>query len=100
MLLVLGHRARRHPESTSVRSPDYAYADAYLNANAWHSDNQKARAYQDARDDQKKHYEKCAEIRVVSAIEIVASLRQWIIDARIAVVHHLGPTVGRGTTGL
>jgi hypothetical protein len=66
MLLVLRHQARRHPESTSALSPDYAYADAYLNANAWHSDNQKARAYQDASDDQKKHYEKCAEIRVVS----------------------------------
>jgi len=42
------------------------HADAYLNANAWHSDNQYAGAYQDASDDQKQHDERCAEIRVVS----------------------------------
>ncbi|MDO3397508.1 hypothetical protein QWJ41_17410 [Nocardioides sp. SOB44] len=63
-------------------SPDYEYADAYLNAQVWHSDNAKARMYQAAGEDQKQHYRKCAEIRVISAIDIVAQLRQWILDAR------------------
>ena len=35
-------------------SPDYAY----LTANVWHSDDEKARAYRDASDDQNKHDEK------------------------------------------
>lgn len=63
-------------------SPDYEYANAYLNAQVWHSDNDKARLYQAASPDQKEHYRKCAEIRVISAINIVAQLRQWILDAR------------------
>lgn len=63
-------------------SPDYEYANAYLNAQVWHSDNLKARAYQAASADQKEHYQKCAEIRIISAIDIVAQLRQWILEAR------------------
>lgn len=67
MRLVLGHQARRHPESTSALSPDNAYADACLNANArGTATTRRSGRYQDASEDQKKHYEKCAEIRVVS----------------------------------
>lgn len=63
-------------------SPDYEYADAYLNSQVWHSDTTKARQYQAASADRKQHYRKCAEIRVITAIGIVAQLRQWILDAR------------------
>lgn len=63
-------------------STDYQYADAYLNACVWHSDNDKAALYHQANDFMKEHYQKCAELRTLSAAEIVLSLRQWILDAR------------------
>jgi len=66
----------------SELSTDYEYADAYLNAMMWHSDNVKARAYQAARPDMKVHYAKCAELRVIAATAYVRKLRQWILDAR------------------
>ncbi len=63
-------------------SADYEYADAYLNAQVWHADADKIAAYEAASPFMRNLYAKCAEIRVVSAIEIVGSLREWIIGAR------------------
>ncbi|HET6167791.1 MAG TPA: hypothetical protein VFE07_13255 [Marmoricola sp.] len=69
--------------SFSELSSDYEYAQVYLNGSAWHSDTEKAKAYQDASDHMKGHYRKCAEIRVMSAAtHIIRPLRQWILDAR------------------
>lgn len=63
-------------------STDYEYAWEYLNANVWHADSDKAARYQASSDHIKRHYQKCAEIRTLSATGIVLSLRQWILDAR------------------
>ena len=65
-------------------STDYEYAWEYLNANVWHADNDKAARYQASSDHIKQHYQKCAEIRTLSATGIVLSLRQWLSDARAA----------------
>lgn len=65
-------------------STDYDYADAYLNGMVWHGDNDKAAAYQSARDEMKVHYVKCAELRVIASTLHVRNLRQWVLDARAA----------------
>lgn len=66
----------------SKMSTDYEYANAYLNAMGWHSDNDKTQAYQTARPEIQVHYAKCAELRVIASTAHVRNLRQWILDAR------------------
>lgn len=70
--------------SLEALTSDYEYANAYLNACVWHSDSDKAKDYLAASDHMKGHYAKCAEIRTLEAVDIVLSLRDWILGARAA----------------
>ena len=69
--------------SRERQSTDYEYAVAYFNGSLWHGDADKRIKYDAASEQTKKHFQKCAEIRVMrAAIDIIPPLRQLIMDAR------------------
>jgi hypothetical protein len=61
---------------------DYEFADVFFNGCLWHSDREKAARYEAASPVLRQHILKCAEIRTLSAVKFVGSLRQFVIDAR------------------
>jgi hypothetical protein len=61
---------------------DAYYADVFFNGQMWHSDAEKIAEYQAASPNMRAHYEKCAEIRTLTAVHLIRNLRQFILDAR------------------
>lgn len=70
------------PLDESEMVPDYVFADIYFNGKVWHSDTDKAEAYQKSSPLMRAYYAKCAEIRTITAIKYVKDLRTFISAMR------------------
>lgn len=72
------------PPDTDVKNlaTDFHYARLYLYGEVWHSDDKKIAEYERASPLIKRHMEKCAELRVLSAIPMIRALHGWILAAR------------------